>query len=140
MAVLNWFFKYSILALCVCLFLRSPVEEGLSVHSFEILQKSSHPKIFGNLIKTPVVESLYNKVTGLQTCNFIKKRFQCRCFPADFANFLRTTFFHRTWNLWKPWQVFIYDLTFTLVAYKNVVASPEAFEAGLILRWCKIFG
>ena len=40
--------------------------------------------------KTPVFQSLFNKVAGLQACNFIKKRLQHSCFPAKFANFLRT--------------------------------------------------
>ena len=35
--------------------------------------------------KTPVLESLFNKVTGLQ----LKKRFQHRCFPGNIAKFLR---------------------------------------------------
>ena len=35
-------------------------------------------------------QSLFNKVAGLQTCNFIKKRLQYRCFPVNFATFLRT--------------------------------------------------
>ena len=36
--------------------------------------------------------SLSNTVAGLQACNFIKKRLQCRCFPANIAKFLRTCF------------------------------------------------
>ena len=32
--------------------------------------------------KAPVLQSLFNKVTGLQTYNFIKKRHQRRCFPV----------------------------------------------------------
>ena len=32
--------------------------------------------------------SLFDKVTGLQTCNFIKKRLQYRCIPVNFAKFL----------------------------------------------------
>ena len=39
--------------------------------------------------KTPVLESLFNKVLDLQTCKFIKKRLQHRCFPVKFAKFLR---------------------------------------------------
>ena len=31
--------------------------------------------------KTPVFESLFNKIAGLKSCNFIKKRLQHRCFP-----------------------------------------------------------
>ena len=37
-----------------------------------------------------MLESLFNKVVGLQACNFIKKRFQHRCFPVNIENFLRT--------------------------------------------------
>ena len=37
-----------------------------------------------------MLESLYNKATGLEICNFIKKRLQCRCFPENIAKFLRT--------------------------------------------------
>ena len=36
--------------------------------------------------------SLFNKVAGLQTCNFIKKRLQDSCFPVNVAKFLRTAF------------------------------------------------
>ena len=42
--------------------------------------------------KTLGLESLYNKVAGLQVCNFIKERLQHRCFPVKFEKFLRTTF------------------------------------------------
>ena len=40
--------------------------------------------------KTPVLESLFNKVAGLKTCNLIKKRFQRRCFLLKFLKFFRT--------------------------------------------------
>ena len=39
--------------------------------------------------KTPVLESLFNKVEG-QACNFIEKRLQHRCFPVNIAKFLKT--------------------------------------------------
>ena len=32
--------------------------------------------------KTPVLESLFNKVSGLQASNFIKNRLQHTCFPV----------------------------------------------------------
>ena len=56
----------------------------------------------GNVhMKTPVVESLFNKYAYLKTCNFIKKRFQHRCFPVKLAKLLRTPFFteHIQWLL-----------------------------------------
>ena len=37
-----------------------------------------------------VLESLFNKVAGLQDCNFIKKRLQYRCSPENIAKFLTT--------------------------------------------------
>ena len=41
-------------------------------------------------MKTPVLESLFNKVAGLQGCSFIKKRLQQRCFTVNISNFLGT--------------------------------------------------
>ena len=40
--------------------------------------------------KTPVLESLFDEVAGLKTCNFIKKRLQHRCFSVNILKFLRT--------------------------------------------------
>ena len=40
--------------------------------------------------KIPALESLFNKVAGLQACNFIKKGLQQRHFSVKFAKFLRT--------------------------------------------------
>ena len=45
-----------------------------------------------------MVEFLFNKVAALETCNFIKKTLQHRCFPVYIAKFLRTPFF--TEHLW----------------------------------------
>ena len=42
--------------------------------------------------KTHVLEPLFDKVTGSQACNFIKKRLLRKCFPVKFAKFLRTLF------------------------------------------------
>ena len=40
-----------------------------------------------------MLESLFNKVTCFQACNFIKKNLQYRCFPVNITKFLRTVFF-----------------------------------------------
>ena len=40
--------------------------------------------------KAPVLESLFNKVTGLQAWNFLIKRLQHKRFPIKFATFSRT--------------------------------------------------
>ena len=59
--------------------------------------------------------SLFNNVAGLQTCNFIKKILQRRCFAVNIAKFLITTFFYRT----------------PLVAasmVSNIIAQPEGIK------------
>ena len=40
--------------------------------------------------------SLSNTLAGLQACDFIKKRPQYRCFPANIAKFLRTSVLKNT--------------------------------------------
>ena len=37
--------------------------------------------------KTPVLELRFNKVATLENHNFMKKRFQCRCFIGIWQNF-----------------------------------------------------
>ena len=37
-----------------------------------------------------MLESLLNKVSALQACNFIKKRLKLRCFPVDISKILET--------------------------------------------------
>ena len=51
--------------------------------------------------KTPVPESLFNKVAGLRPATLLKKRLWHRCFPVNFAKFLRTPFLtkHLQWLL-----------------------------------------
>ena len=41
-------------------------------------------------------ESLFNKVTGLRPVTLLKKRLWHRCFPVNFAKFLRTPFLQNT--------------------------------------------
>ena len=50
--------------------------------------------------KAPVSESLFNKVVGLQACNFIKKRLQHRFFPVNIVTFLRAALIkEQLWGL-----------------------------------------
>ena len=59
----------------------------------EVFCKSCSWK-FGNIHhkKTPVMESLSNKVAELKACNVIKKKLQHRYFPVNIARSLRTLF------------------------------------------------
>ena len=54
-----------------------------------------------------MLESLFNKVTGLQACNFTKKRLQHRRFPENIANYfekhLRTAASDSSYILHKNW-------------------------------------
>ena len=64
-----------------------------------MLFRSSHWRCFvkKGVLKSPASFTgkhlrwtLFNKVTDLQACNFVKKRLEHRCFPVKFATFLRT--------------------------------------------------
>ena len=78
---------------CVFIFLwwsrKQPSEEFYKKMFFKILQN------FEN--KTPLLESLFNKIAGLQA--WLQKRLQHRRFPLIVAKFLRTSFFKE--DLWK---------------------------------------
>ena len=41
-------------------------------------------------MKTPVLESPFNRLAGFNIYNFLKKRLQHRCFPVNIATFLKT--------------------------------------------------
>ena len=45
--------------------------------------------------KTPVLESLFNKVAALKACNFIKKRLHYKCFPKNI--FMISFFIEHHW-------------------------------------------
>ena len=45
-----------------------------------------------------MLESPFNKIAGLQACNFIKNRLQYRCFPVNFVKFLRTPILKNIWE------------------------------------------
>ena len=47
-----------------------------------------------------MLESLFNKVAGLKSSSFIKKRVKNRCFPVNIAKFLRIAIFiEHLWGL-----------------------------------------
>ena len=59
----------------------------------EVFYKKSCSQKFHNIhVKTPVWGFLFNKVVGLQVCNFFKKRLQHRCFLWIQQNFLDQIF------------------------------------------------
>ena len=67
------------------------------------------------------VGSLFNKITGLQGCNFIKKRLQQRCFPVNIAKFFRIAIVK---NIWERQELFFRTafLTFISIFYFTFVS------------------
>ena len=66
--------------------------------------KNFSKQVFLNIHrKIPVLESFFNKVGSLESCNLLKKRLQHRCFLVNIAKFLRTTISikHLRWLLPK---------------------------------------
>ena len=68
-----------------------------------VLRKKCSLKFHNISKKTPVLESLFNRVAGLKACSFIKKLLKCRCFPVNIAKFLRTPILK---NIWKRRTLF----------------------------------
>ena len=70
--------------------------------------RSSHPEVFckrvvlrnfAKFTRKHLCQSLFiNKVAGPRSATLLKKRLCHRCFPVNFAKFLRTPF--RTEHLW----------------------------------------
>ena len=61
--------------------------------SFADIVPNRYSQKFRNIHrKTPVLESLFSKVAGLEVSDFIKKRLEQRPFPVNIAKFLETTF------------------------------------------------
>ena len=81
---------------------------------FFVSTRSSRPEVFckkgalSNFAKFTgkhLCQSLFfNKVAGLRPATLLKKRLWHRCFPVNFAKFLRTPFFteHLWWLLLSP--------------------------------------
>ena len=69
----------------------------------------------GALQNFALLEFLFNNVTGLQACNFIKKRLQCRCFSIKLAKSVRASFLQNTSGrcFWK------YLMNSLFIAYEN---------------------
>ena len=60
----------------------------------EVFYKKCYSKKFDNIHrKTPALQSIFNKVAGLQVSNFIKKRFQYKCSSVNIAKNFKNIFF-----------------------------------------------
>ena len=77
--------------------------------------------------KTPMLESLFNKAAGRQSCSFIKKIIRHRCFPVNSGKFLKTTILQNTCKpcFWIGWNE-------SLGLYSSFFPEPE-FKWDLVL-------
>ena len=76
---------------------KSEMNAGLQKHSsVGVLWKQCSWKFRKIHRKTPVPESLFNKVVGLKPATLLKKSLWHRCFSVNFAKFLRTPFLPNT--------------------------------------------
>ena len=60
--------------------------------------KRCSQKLYKIRRKTPMQESLFNKVGGLKPATLLKKRLLHRCFSVNFVKFLRTLFSQNTFG------------------------------------------
>ena len=70
----------------------------------DVFFKKGALKIFSKFIGKHLCQSLFfDKVAGLKSVTLLKKRLWHRCFPVNFAKFVRTPFFieHLRWLLLK---------------------------------------
>ena len=63
----------------------------------EVFCKKCVLRNFAKFTGKHLCQSLFfNKVAGLRSATLLKKRLWHRCFPVNFAKFLRTPFLHNT--------------------------------------------
>ena len=80
--------------LFICIHILIYIYIYIYIYLFIIIIWVLFADVFHNVHKkTPVLESLSNKVTGLKACNFIQQRLQHKCFPVNTAKYLRRAFF-----------------------------------------------
>ena len=69
-----------------------------------------------------VLETFFNKVAGLQVCNFIKKRLKQRCFPVNTVKYLRTPTLKNIdeWLLFEDWE-FRLPVRFLIKIFRKLI-------------------
>ena len=80
-----------------------------------------------------MLEFLFNKVTDVKGCSFIKQRLQQRCFHVNIAKFLRTAFFikHLRWLLLNKVKTNLKSTWFILLSnwLYHVIKSIKTFNS-----------
>ena len=84
----------------------------------------------------------FNKVAGLNACNFLKNRLQCKCFPVNIAKFFKTSFsIEHLWSMLLRlnlnlssavkilWSFLLYSVV-TLISMKQNVKPIKLHDRG----------
>ena len=88
--------------------------------------------------KHPCQSLFFNKVTGLRPATLWRKRLWHRCFPMNFAKFLRTPFFKE--HLWRLLLLFTTRWCYTkfniyyFVLYLFLVINDSIFEIMMLIE------
>ena len=102
----------------------------------DVLQKRYSYKFHNNHRKTPVLESLFNKVVDLKASSFNKKRLQHRHFHVNIKKFWRIAFFikHLQWlllnkvkiNLKSTWFILLPDWLYYVIKSIKTLNSKQS--------------
>ena len=105
-----WFSWAQLFFICV---VQEAANRGVSIKSYIL-------KIFALFTGKQLCWSLFNKIAGLKTCNFVKNRLQHNCFPVNIAKFLRAPILR---NLYK--RLFLYSIIEDLpwIFYSKIIFS-----------------
>ena len=88
---------------------------------------NTHPRSSSPEVLFKISQNLQeNRLQQASGCNFIKKRLWHRCFPVDFANFLKTPFLQNTSGQMLPKRVFERPVTL-LKRHNNTGVSCEYY-------------
>ena len=82
--------SYCVTILILVMFMKQNIKTNSVLDLSEVAVRKCSSKFCNIHRKTLVLQSLFNEVAGLKSCNFIKKTLQQRCFPVNIAKFLRT--------------------------------------------------
>ena len=77
---------------------------------------------------------IFNKVEGLRPATLLKKRLSHRCFPVNFAKFLRTPFLNNT-----PGRLLLTILIHQLIVYLEKMNKRHKIQLVLMINIPSIF-
>ena len=100
--------------------IKTPLSEIVWTHvqkqPLEVFCKKGALRNFAKFLRKSLCQNLFfNEVAGLRPATLLKKRFWLRCFPVNFANFLKTALLQNTFE----------RLLLHCVGFNKASAMPE---------------